>query len=70
MDNITCYLSGVQDQTWQPMNSLLMDGQEERQKKKVFHCRAILVLWCFFSPAPGMCSVSVDQHESEPCGTQ
>lgn len=34
MDNITCYLSGVQDQTWQPMNSLLMDGQEERQKKR------------------------------------
>lgn len=34
VDNITCYLSGVQAQTWQPMNSLLMDGQEEGRKKR------------------------------------
>ena len=32
VDSITCYLSRVQSQTWQLMNSLLMDGQEQRWK--------------------------------------
>lgn len=52
MDNITCYLSGVRALTWQPMNSLLMDGQEGRLKEKGFSSVGpFLVLWGFFFPS-------------------
>lgn len=60
MDNITCYLSGVRALTWQPMNSLLMDGQEGRLKEKGFS--RVGPFWScgvFFSPPLlGMCSDS------------
>lgn len=70
MDNITRHLSGLRAQTWQPMNSLLMDGQEERQEERRISTVGPFWSSVFFSAVLGMCSYSVYQLESELCEAQ